>query len=314
MPWEADRAYLNDMAASIPFNPAAPRSGIVERVSPLIRRLVAPNPGPFTFSGTCTYIVGTGRVAIVDPGPDGPEHVARLIAAVEGERVEAILVTHTHADHSPAARALAATTGARMLGAGPHRSARPLADGEVNLVDASADHAFVPDAILADGDRVTGPGWTLQALATPGHCANHLAFSLVEDRVLLSGDHVMGWSTSIVAPPDGAMGDYMASLNKLLGREDVRYLPGHGGPVEEPRSFVRALIQHRRMREASILKSMAQGPRSIPDIVATVYRGLDPALIPAASLNTLAHLEDLVTRASVLCEGTPGLASHYSLA
>jgi glyoxylase-like metal-dependent hydrolase (beta-lactamase superfamily II) len=192
--------------------------------------------------------------------------------------------------------------------------ARPLNLGETNLLDAGADHTFRPDVVLADGDAVTGPGWGLTALATPGHCANHLAFVLDGSEVLLSGDHVMAWSTTIVAPPDGAMGDYMASLQKLLGRPETRYFPGHGNPVLEPQRFLRGLINHRRMREATIMKILAQGPTAIPALVAQVYAGLAPALVGAASLNTLAHLEDLVARALVETDsGTPSLSATYSL-
>ena len=283
----------------------------VEWVSPRLRRIVAPNPSPFTFTGTCTYVVGHGQVAVVDPGPEDATHLAAILDAVRGETVTAILVTHTHRDHSPAAAALRAATGARTYAEGPHRGARPLAGGESNLLDASADQAFSPDIRLADGDKVCGPDWTLTAVTTPGHCANHLAFALAEDAALLSGDHVMAWSTSIVAPPDGAMGDYMASLRKLLDRDERIYFPGHGGPVKEPASQVRALIQHRRMREAAILQKVADGHDRIAAIVARVYEGLAPALMGAAALNTFAHLEELVARGAVKTDGAPSLDGRY---
>lgn len=302
------------MSEDIPFNREAPSPGLLEDLSPGVRRLVAANGGAFTFTGTCSYIVGRGKVAIVDPGPDDPAHIAALLAAVRGEDVVAIAVTHTHRDHSPAVPALVAATGAPTYGAGPHRSARPLHEGEVNLLDAAGDPAFQPDVILADGDSFGPADWPITALATPGHCANHLAFSLEPDRVLLSGDHVMGWSTSIVAPPDGSMGDYMASLEKLLGRPERRYFPGHGGPVEQPQPFVRAMIQHRRMRENSILQALEGGPTPIATLTAKVYAGLPAGLQGAAALNLFAHLEDLVQRGRVSCEGSPSMTGRYWLA
>ena len=287
-----------------PVQPVAdrPRRPVVA-LSPLVRRIVAPNGGPFTFTGTCTYVVGRGRVAVVDPGPADEAHVESLLAALEGESVAAILVTHTHLDHSPAAAMLAKRTGASTYGAGPHRGSRPPRADETTLLDASADLAFVPDVVLHESALVEGPGWTLEPIATPGHCANHLAYSLAQERTLLSGDHVMGWSTTIVAPPDGAMGDYMASLHKLVGRPETLYLPGHGAPVHEPQALVRALAQHRRMREAAILARIAAGDDRIPTIVENVYKGLDPALVGAACLTTLAHLEDLAARGMVAGHG-----------
>jgi glyoxylase-like metal-dependent hydrolase (beta-lactamase superfamily II) len=301
------------MSDDVPFNRLAPAAGTVERLTPGLRRLMAANGGPFTFTGTCSYIVGHGRVAIVDPGPDDPAHIAALLDAVKGETVTAVIVTHTHRDHSPAACAIAAATGAKTYGAGPHRSARPRREGEPSALDAGADLAFVPNVRLSDGDTLDGPAWRLTAVATPGHCANHLAFSLVGDDVLLSGDHVMAWSTSIVAPPDGAMGDYMASLHKLLGRTETRYFPGHGGPVEDPQRFVGALIRHRRMRETSILQALGEGASTIPALAAKVYVGLQPALLGAAALNTFAHLEDLVEQGRVATEGPPVFEGSYWL-
>jgi glyoxylase-like metal-dependent hydrolase (beta-lactamase superfamily II) len=306
------------MSDDIPFNRAAPVPGPVETLLPHLRRLTAPNAGPFTFTGTCSYIVGRGSVAIVDPGPDDPAHIAALLDAVRGETVGAVIVTHTHRDHSLAAPAVAAATGAKTYGAGPHRSARPLHKGEAGVLDAGADRLFTPDIRLAEGDGPEGPGWRLRALATPGHCANHLAFSLGTDagggEVLLSGDHVMGWSTTIVAPPDGSMGDYMASLQKLLGRPETRYFPGHGGPVDEPQRFVRTLVHHRRMREASILQALRDGAATVPALAGKVYAGLQPALLGAAALNTFAHLEDLVEQGRVATEGPPSFEGSYWLA
>ncbi|WP_186420058.1 MBL fold metallo-hydrolase [Bosea sp. CS1GBMeth4] len=290
-------------------------AGELVQLSPLVRRLIAGNGGPMTFTGTCSYVVGRGRVAIIDPGPDDPGHVGRLLASIAGETVTDIVVTHTHRDHSPAARALKAATGARIVGCGPHRPARELVLGEINPLDASADKDHAPDLVMTEGDAVSGPGWTLQALETPGHTANHLAFALPEEDTLFSGDHVMAWSTSIVAPPDGSMAAYMASVEKLRGREDRRYWPGHGGPVREPQRFLRGLVQHRRLREAAILGRLQAGDETIPAMVPPIYQELPAALRGAASLSVLAQLEDLVARGVVLCDDeAPALTSRYRLA
>ncbi|GEO13174.1 MBL fold metallo-hydrolase [Microvirga aerophila] len=303
------------MSDDLTFDAQPPaKAGECVRVSPLVRRIIATNPGPITFTGTCSYIVGSGRVAIIDPGPDLPEHIDALLAAVQAETVTHILVTHTHKDHSPAARAIKAATGARLVGCSPHRSARALFDGEVNLLETSSDRDYAPDQELAEGDRIEGPGWSLEALATPGHMANHLAFALPEEAALFSGDHVMAWSTTVVAPPDGSMSDFMASLDKLRGRDEAVYWPGHGGPVREPQRFVRALAHHRRQREASILNRLAAGDRTIPAIVAAIYQGLKPALIGAAGLSVFAHLEDLVAKGLVRTDGAPSLDGEYRLA
>ncbi|MDR6874854.1 glyoxylase-like metal-dependent hydrolase (beta-lactamase superfamily II) [Bosea sp. BE125] len=286
--------------------------GEIAELSPLVRRVIAGNGGPMTFTGTCTYIVGRGRVAIIDPGPDDPAHVARLLAAVSGETVTDIVVTHTHRDHSPAVPAVKAATGARIVGCGPHRAARELALGEANPLDAAADRAYAPDLLMRDGDHVSGPGWTLTAVDTPGHTANHVAFSLAEEASLFSGDHVMGWSTSIVAPPDGSMAAYMASIEKLRGMEHRLYWPGHGGPVMEPQRFLRGLVQHRRQREAAILNRLSVGDERIAEMVPAIYQGLAPALHGAAGLSVLAQLEDLVLRGSVSCDDAlPLLTSRY---
>ena len=289
------------------------QSGECMRVSPLVRRIVANKPGPITFTGTCSYIVGSGQVAIIDPGPEIAEHIEVLLDAVRGETVTHILVTHTHKDHSPAARAVKAATGARIVGCAPHRSARPLFSGEVNTLEASSDKDYEPDEELREGDVVAGLGWTLQALATPGHMANHLAFALPEEKALFSGDHVMAWSTTVVAPPDGSMSEFMASLDKLKGRDETLYWPGHGGPVQEPQRFVRALVHHRRQREASILNRLRAGDRTIPEIVAAIYQGLNPALLGAAGLSVFAHLEDLVAKGQAATDGMPALDSEYRM-
>ncbi|MGO4573017.1 MBL fold metallo-hydrolase [Microvirga sp. 2TAF3] len=303
------------MADVIDFDTNPPAmAGECVRVSPLVRRIVANNPGPITFTGTCSYVVGQGQVAIIDPGPDLPEHIDALLAAVRGETVTHILVTHTHRDHSPAAQALRAATGAKLIGCGPHRSARALAVDEINLLEASSDKDYRPDWEMREGDIVAGPGWSLTAIETPGHMANHLAFSFPEENTLFSGDHVMAWSTTVIAPPDGSMSDFMASLDKLRTRDEEVYWPGHGGPVREPQRFVRALAHHRRQREISILNRLAAGDRTIPAIVAAIYQGLRPALIGAAGLSVFAHLEDLVARGEVMTEGFPTLDGEYRLA
>jgi glyoxylase-like metal-dependent hydrolase (beta-lactamase superfamily II) len=280
------------------------------RLSPMVRRLVAPNASPFTFNGTCTYIVGDGAVAIVDPGPDDDSHLATLLAAVEGEQVETILVTHTHRDHCACAKRLSATTGAWIVGAAP---LTPRVNGSADL-DASHDRGYSPDAILVDGERLQGRGYSIEAVATPGHCSNHLCFALLEEHALFSGDHVMGWSTSVIAPPDGSMRAYMASLEKLRGRDETSYWPGHGGPVSEPQRYLRALIHHRRQREASILSALGDGAQTIPSLVAKVYLGLNPSLTGAAGLSTLAHLEDLRERGLVFAEAADGAETRFLLA
>jgi glyoxylase-like metal-dependent hydrolase (beta-lactamase superfamily II) len=300
------------MADDLAFDTRPPAlAGECMRVSPLVRRIVANNPGPITFTGTCSYIVGNGEVAIIDPGPDDPAHIAALLEAVKGETVSHIVITHTHRDHSPASRAIQSATGARIVGCGPHRSARPLFSGEVNKLEASSDKDYVPDQEMAEGDAIRGSGWTLEAIATPGHMANHLAFSFPKEKALFSGDHVMAWSTTVVAPPDGSMSDFMASLDKLKGRNETIYWPGHGGPVQDPQRFVRALIHHRRQRETSILNRLNAGDRTIPEIVAAIYQGLNPALVGAAGLSVFAHLEDLVARNKAATDGVPALDSVY---
>ncbi|MGX1740323.1 MBL fold metallo-hydrolase [Bosea sp. NPDC055353] len=304
------------MADEIEFDRSAPAAaGTVATLSPLVRRIIAGNGGPMTFTGTCSYIVGRGTVAIIDPGPDDADHVERLLAAVHGETVSHIVVTHTHRDHSPAVPALKAATGAMVVGCGPHRPSRELGPGEGRVLDAAADTDFVPDQEMRDGDAVSGPGWSLAAVETPGHTANHLAFTLAEERTLFSGDHVMAWSTTVVAPPDGSMAAYMASIDKLRGLEHARYWPGHGGPVTEPQRFLRGLVQHRRQREAAILNRLGAGDDTIAAMVPVIYQGLAPALHGAAALSVLAQIEDLVLRGAVQSsDAIPALASRYRLA
>jgi glyoxylase-like metal-dependent hydrolase (beta-lactamase superfamily II) len=286
----------------------------VQEVVPGVRAIVADNPGPFTFKGTISYIVGRGQVAIIDPGPDDVGHVAALFDAVRDETVTHIFVTHTHRDHSPAAAKIKDATGAKVLAQGPHRPARPLHTGEIRRLDASVDLDFRPDITLADGEIVNGKGWKLQAVATPGHTANHMAYAFKEADLLFAGDHVMAWSTTIVAPPDGAMSDYMASLHKLAERNEPLYLSGHGAPVRDAPRYVQYLIRHRQAREASILHRLGKGAADIPTIVRAVYIGLDPRLFGAAALSVLAHLEELVARGTVVTEGPASIGGIYRLA
>ena len=267
-------------------------------MEPLVRRLLAPNPSPFTYTGTETYMVGKGEVAVIDPGPDLPDHVEAILAAIEGERVIAILCTHTHRDHSPAARALKAATGASIIGCAPLTM-----EDEGPRADAAFDADYRPDRILADGETVSGPGWTLEAVATPGHTSNHLCFGLRESGALFSGDHIMGWSPTVVSPPDGDMAAYMASLEKLLGRPDRVYYPAHGDPVREPQRFVRAVAAHRRARERQILDLLELEAQPVPAMVASMYRGIDPRLHGAAGRSVLAHLIDLEARDRVWRDG-----------
>ena len=285
----------------------------VQEIVPGVRAIVADNPGPYTFKGTVSYIVGSGQVAIIDPGPDDDAHVAAMLEAVRNETVTHIFVTHTHRDHSPAAAKIKAATGAPVLAQGPHRLARALHTGETRRLDASADLDFRPDVALADGETVSGRGWTLQAVTTPGHTANHMAFAFKEADLLFAGDHVMAWSTTIVAPPDGAMTDYMASLHKLARRSEPLYLPGHGAPVRDAPRYVQYLIKHRQARETSILHRLGKGEADVPTIVRAVYIGLDPRLVGSAALSVLAHMEELVARGVVTTEEPPSISGIYRL-
>jgi glyoxylase-like metal-dependent hydrolase (beta-lactamase superfamily II) len=275
----------------MPAPPLAPETGEVIRLEPLVSRILAPNPSPYTHTGTQCHIVGTRELAVIDPGPEHPGHLDALLRAIDGRPVSAIVITHHHRDHSPASRPLAAVTGAPIVGAAPThvRDDGPRAD-------AAFDRDYAPVRVLADGDEMTGQGWTLRALATPGHTSNHLAFALEETGALFSGDHVMGWSTSVVSPPDGDMTDYMASLEKLLAREDRVYYPGHGDRVDNPRRWVRGMLGHRRQREGQIMRLLGEEPRDVPDMTRRMYAGLDPRLLPAAERSVLAHLIDLKRR------------------
>ncbi|WP_425502678.1 MBL fold metallo-hydrolase [Sphingobium boeckii] len=277
----------------LPGSAAFP-TGDAMRLTPLVRRVLAPNPGPFTYSGTQTYIVGAGSVAVIDPGPDDPAHIEAIMAAVPGETIAYIVCTHTHRDHSPGAAPLKALTGAEIVGCAPL-----VLDDSGPRADASFDRSYAPDRVLGDGEAVSGPGWTLKGLATPGHTSNHLCLALPEEKALFTGDHVMGWSTTVVSPPDGDMAAYMASLDLLMGRDDAVYYPAHGDPVTKPQRFVRGLMGHRKQREGQILRLLQKGGGMVPEMVEQMYKGLDPRLFPAAGRSVLAHLIDLRDRGVV---------------
>lgn len=269
-------------------------TGVAIQLEPLVARVLAANPSPFTYTGTQTYLVGTTDVAVIDPGPDLSEHLDALIAAIAGRPVRAILCTHTHRDHSPASRPLATATGAPIIGCAPLAL-----DDDGPRADAAFDRDYSPDQVLADGESVSGDGWTLEAVATPGHTSNHLCFALRESGALFTGDHIMGWSTSVVAPPDGDMAAYMASLDKLLARDDRVYYPAHGPEVTTPQRLARGMMGHRRQREGQILRLLGQQVGAIPDMVDRMYVGLDPRLTGAAGRSVLAHLIDLRNRGLV---------------
>lgn len=264
----------------------------LEQLEPGIARVLAHNPSAFTYYGTQTYLLGQDEVAIVDPGPALDEHVNALAEAIGGRAVVAICCTHTHRDHSPAARPLAEVTGAPIIGCAP------LALETVGpRADAAFDGDYRPDRVLGDGDSIMIDGLAMTAVTTPGHTSNHLCFAYGD--ALLTGDHVMGWSTTVVVPPDGDMAAYMTSLEKLRAREDRVFYPAHGPPVAKPKQYVRGLIGHRMQRERQILRLVGEQPRAIPDIVANAYPGLDPRLVVAAGGSVHAHLVDLEARGMV---------------
>lgn len=288
-----------------------PAHGTAIEVAEQVQRITVNNPGPFTFHGTNSYIVGGRSVVVIDPGPDDDAHFQALMTALQGREVTHIAVSHTHRDHSPLSRRLKAATGALVVAEGPHRASRPLHEGESNPFSESSDMDFVPDIVLGERDRIEGDGWSLTTLLTPGHTANHAAFALDDRGIVFSADHVMAWATSIVAPPDGAMADYMASLERLLERDDRIFFPGHGGPVRQPAAFLRGLRMHRRMRERAVLERIRGGDRLIADMVRAIYRDTDPKLHGAAALSVLAHLEDLVEKGQVVTDGPPRLTGIY---
>jgi len=288
-----------------------PAYGEAVPVADGVQRITVNNPSPFTFFGTNSYIVGDRSVAVIDPGPEDEAHYQALLAALAGRTVSHIFVSHTHRDHSPLSRRLQQATGAPIVAEGPHRASRLLHEGEVNPFGESSDVDFMPDIRLGDGARIDGDGWSLTAVLTPGHTANHAAFALDNTGIVFSADHVMAWATSIVAPPDGAMSDYMASLERLLSRDDRIYFPGHGGPVSEPAAFLRGLRAHRRMRERAVLERIKAGDRSIPEMVKVIYASTDPRLHGAAGLSVLAHLEDLLDKGLVTSDGPARVTGLY---
>jgi glyoxylase-like metal-dependent hydrolase (beta-lactamase superfamily II) len=270
-------------------------------LTPLIHRVLAPNPGPFTFKGTGVYIVGGNDVAVIDPGPDIPEHIDALKQALAGKRVSHILVTHTHSDHSPAAAPLKEWSGAKTYAFGPHGSGKA---EEGVKVEEGGDMSFVPDVLVRDGDEIAGAGFTFECVFTPGHTSNHMCFALREEKALFTGDHVMGWSTTVVTPPDGDMAAYMASLRKLHARNDAILWPTHGGPIRDPKPFLEAYIEHRLAREAQIMAALGDGLETIPEIVARLYADVDKRLHPAAARSVLAHLIQLTQEGRVSVAGT----------
>ena len=297
--------------------PAKPwPTGLSELCEPLVRRVLAPNASHYTFTGTQTYIVGAGaEVAVIDPGPadsgdasdpspfkgadtNGAGHVEAILAAVGPAKIAAILCTHTHRDHSPAAAVLKAATGAPIIGCAPL-----VISDDGPRADSAFDRTYAPDRVLADGERLAGPDWTIEAVTTPGHTSNPLCYSVRESGALFTGDHVMAWSTSVVSPPDGDMAAYMASLEKLYARDDRVYYPAHGPAIDKTRQLVRGMLGHRRQREAQIMRLLGHGPQIIPDMVTAMYKGLDPRLTGAAGRSVLAHLIDLRNRAMVTDTG-----------
>ena len=293
----------------------APRPGQAEEVAPGVRRLLAPNPSPMTLHGTNTYLVGTTELAVIDPGPDDPRHLAAILAALQpGQRISHILVTHAHLDHSPLARPLSQATGAPVLAYGDAQAGRSAVMRELAAEGLAGggegvDAAFQPDQILPDGGRVAGAGWQLEAIWTPGHFGNHHCFAL--DDVLFTGDLVMGWASSLVSPPDGDLTDFMASCARLQRRQDRLYLPGHGAPVTDPAARIDWLIGHRRTREAAILDALTQGPATAEALAARIYTDTPAALLPAAARNVFAHLIDLTQKNKAAPEGPLSWSARF---
>lgn len=283
--------------------------GVIVPVSPLVRRIVANNPGPFTYTGTGVYVIGHGSVAVIDPGPDLPEHFAALKQALAGETISHVFVTHSHMDHSPLAHPLAAHGGAKVYGGGP---AIPT-ESEVRM-EAGDDLRFEPDVRVSDGEVFHGAGWTIEAIMTPGHTSNHVCYALKEENALFSGDHIMGWSTTVISPPDGDMGAYLKSLEKIRARNFTTLWPTHGPPVTAPAPFLDAYIAHRRAREAQIVAQLQAGHTRVKDIVPIMYADVDKRLHPAACHSVMAHMLQMLAEGRVTCAGEPGIEAEFKLA
>ena len=289
------------MSAELAFNRSVDVDyGVAQKVAPDVRRIVANNPGPYTFLGTNTYVVGSGQVAVVDPGPADENHLKAIAGAIKGERLTHILVTHSHHDHCDGAKPLQAMLGGEIVAHGPTGTARGA--GAPGLGDAFVDPLFVPDRVVRDGDTVKGKGFALDVLHMPGHAPDHLCFALVGRRTMFTGDHVMGWNTTVIAPPEGNLADFIASLERLMARHDKLFLPGHGGRIQTPQRVVRAYITHRKWREQTILACLDDGVSTIPGIVGRLYGTLDTELKEAAALSVHAHLEHLTARNLVRAE------------
>lgn len=305
------------MAVEIPYRRELEfEYGVVERVAPGIRRVIARNPGPFTFHGTGTYIIGEGSVAVVDPGPAMPEHVDALLGALEGEHISHVLVTHCHMDHSPACALLRDHSDAPTYAYGPHGSGRGVDDASDDdvRIEEGADHDFAPDHAVRHGEVIEGDGWSVECVYTPGHTSNHMCFQYREEKALFSGDHVMGWSTSVISPPDGDMSAYMASLELLLERDDAIYWPTHGPAITDPKPHVRAFIAHRREREEQILRCVRAGHERIMDMVPRMYSGLAEFMYPAAGRSVFAAVIHMVEQGRLVCDGVPAMDSSYRVA
>ncbi|MCY3813210.1 MAG: MBL fold metallo-hydrolase [Gammaproteobacteria bacterium] len=285
--------------------------GEATELAPGIRRVIARNPSAFTLYGTGTYILGHGDVAVIDPGPADPAHIEAIARATDGETITHMLVTHTHMDHSPGCRLLAEHTDAPTFGFGPHGAGK-IADGV--QVEEGGDMDFTPDVTVAGGETIEGDGWSVECVYTPGHTSNHVCYALEEGRVLFSGDHVMGWSTSVISPPDGDMASYMESLELLLERDDAIYWPTHGPAITEPKRHVRAFIAHRREREEQIRQCLARGTRRIAEMVPTMYAGVAKQLHPAAARSVFAAMAYMVERGEVVCEGELAVGAEFRLA
>ena len=300
------------MAVTIPYvREIEYEHGRMDQVSPLIRRVIASNTGGFTYTGTGTYIIGKGKVAVVDPGPLDMAHVDAIVRGLAGETITHILITHTHMDHSPATVPLKQRMGnPPSYGFGPHGSGKAGFDG--HQAEEGGDRDFKPDVVVKHGDIIEGDGWSVECVHTPGHTSNHICFALREENALFTGDHVMGWSTSVISPPDGDMKDYLRSLEILLPRNDQVYWPTHGAPIRDPKPFVRAFIEHRHDREAQITACLKTGIGKIPEMVPVMYKDVDQKLWPAAGRSVLAHLLHMVETGRAKCAGDPGPDSVYS--